>query len=243
MVPAIEFRDVRLTRPGSVVALEHVTFAVEPGDIVALLGRSGSGKTTTLKLVNRLLLPDWGAVLVEGRDTREWDPFALRRRLGYVLQEIGLFPHLTVRQNVGIGPRIAGWSAERTRERVRELLSLVGLPEEIYGERWPEELSGGQRQRVGVARALGVDPPILLMDEPFGALDRATRSELQRELLRIQATLKKTVILVTHDLEEAFKLGDRIGVVDHGHLVAWDTPVGVARASDPRLRVLLASSG
>jgi osmoprotectant transport system ATP-binding protein len=238
-VPAIEFRDVSLTRPGGLRVLDRFSLAVEPGEVLALVGRSGAGKSTLLKLVNRLLLPDAGSVLVEGRDTREWDPIRLRRRTGYVLQDVGLFPHMSVEANVGVVARLEGWTPDRIRERTRALLDLVGLPPDRFAARWPDELSGGQRQRVGVARALAVDPPALLMDEPFGALDPITRAELHVELRRIQARLRKTIVIVTHDMGEAFALGDRLGVLDEGALVACDRPGAIARSSDPRVRRLL----
>jgi osmoprotectant transport system ATP-binding protein len=207
--------------------------------VLALVGRSGSGKTTLLKLVNRLLMPDRGAVLVEGRDTREWEPIRLRRRVGYVLQEVGLFPHLNVANNVAVGPRLEGWPRERTDARVGELLELVGLGAQQFAARWPDELSGGQRQRVGVARALAVDPPVLLMDEPFGALDPLTRAELHTEFHRIQAHVRKSVIIVTHDMGEAFALGDRVGVIEDGRLIACDRPDIVAASREPLVRRLL----
>jgi len=243
---AIEFRGVSFTRPAAdaqagarIDVLDHVSFRVEPGEVLALVGRSGAGKTTILKLVNRLLQPDAGSVLVEGRDTREWDPIRLRRRIGYVLQDIGLFPHLTVGQNVGVVPRLEGWPQDRIDARTRELLDLVGLGGNGVANRWPDELSGGQRQRVGVARALGVDPPILLMDEPFGALDPITRSELHREFVRIQSRIRKTVMIVTHDIGEAFVLGDRIGVLDGGALVACERPDALRGSSEPAVRRIL----
>jgi osmoprotectant transport system ATP-binding protein len=206
---------------------------------MALVGRSGAGKSTILKLVNRLLLPDSGTVRVEGRDTREWDGIRLRRRIGYVLQDVGLFPHMTVEQNVGLVPQLERWSADRTRHRAHELLDLVGLPASTYATRRPHELSGGQRQRVGVARALAVDPPILLMDEPFGALDPVTRAELRREFWRIRQELGTTVLLVTHDMAEAFALADRVGVFDGGQLVMCDSPDAVAASDNPRVRVFV----
>ncbi len=236
---AIEFRDVSLTRPGAARALDHFSLGVESGEVLALVGRSGAGKTTVIKLVNRLLVPDGGAVLVEGRDTSEWDPIALRRRVGYVLQDIGLFPHMTVADNVAVVPGLERWTVERTAARVLELLELVGLPPPQFAARWPDELSGGQRQRVGVARALAADPPVLLMDEPFGALDPMTRAELRAEFRRIQQKLKKTVIIVTHDMAEAFALGDRVGVINAGRLVACDTPAAMAASTDARVRQLL----
>ena len=174
---------------------------------VALVGASGAGKTTVLKLVNRLLVPDAGHVRVEGRDTREWDPIRLRRSVGYVIQDVGLFPHLTVADNIAVVPRLEGWDDARVATRVRELLELIGLAHDDYATRWPDELSGGQRQRVGVARALAADPPVLLMDEPFGALDPVTRRQLRDEFRRIQSRLRKTVLLVTHDMAEAMAHG------------------------------------
>jgi osmoprotectant transport system ATP-binding protein len=221
-----------------VTVIDAVSLRIARGESVALVGRSGAGKSTILKLINRLLLPDSGVVRVEGRDTREWDPILLRRRTGYVLQSIGLFPHLTVEENVTIVPRLEGWDASRRRARARELLDLVGLPPPV-GARWPQELSGGQQQRVGVARALAVSPPVLLMDEPFGALDAITRRELQQLVQRIQRELTQTIVLVTHDIVEAGVLGTRIGVVDGGVLVTCDRPDAVWASSDPRVRQLL----
>ncbi len=238
-VPAIEFRDVSFTRPGGLRVLDRFSLTVESGDVLALVGRSGSGKTTVLKLVNRLLLPDAGAVLVEGRDTREWEPIRLRRRVGFVLQDVGLFPHLNVAANVGVVPRLEGWPPERTTARVDELLDLVGLGAPTIAERWPDELSGGQRQRVGVARALAIDPPVLLMDEPFGALDPLTRAELHTEFRRIQQRVRKSVVIVTHDMGEAFALGDRVGVLEGGRLIAYDRPDIVAASREPLVRKLL----
>jgi osmoprotectant transport system ATP-binding protein len=238
--PAIEYRDVVFSRSsGSVPVLDRFSLTVETGDVLALVGRSGAGKTTLLKLVNRLLLPDAGAVLVEGRDTREWEAIALRRRVGYVLQEVGLFPHMSVAENIAVVPRLSGWPDARVTARVHELLDLVGLPADPFGSRWPDELSGGQRQRIGVARALALDPPILLMDEPFGALDPITRAELHAEFHRIQNRLRKTVIVVTHDMGEAFALGTRLGVLNDGALVACGAPGAIAASTDPRVRRLL----
>jgi osmoprotectant transport system ATP-binding protein len=237
--PAIEFRDVTFVRDEHQRVLDGFTLLVESGEVVAMVGRSGAGKTTLLRLVNRLLLPGAGSVLVEGRDTREWEPIRLRRRIGYVLQEVGLFPHMTVAGNVGVVPRLERWPAERIERRVTELLELVGLTAQQFAQRWPDELSGGQRQRVGVARALAVDPPVLLMDEPFGALDPLTRVELHDEFRRIQQRVRKTVIIVTHDMGEAFALGDRIGVLDEGRLVICDRPARVAGCADVRVRRLL----
>ena len=246
MTPIIDFRDVHYTYPverpsagpSGPRGVSGITLTLQRGELVALVGRSGSGKSTLLKLANRLLLPQAGTVIVDGRDTREWDPIALRRRTGYVLQEIGLLPHLSVQDNVTLVPRLEGWQQERRTARAVELLALFGLPAEL-ARRWPRELSGGQRQRVGVARALAVDPPVLLMDEPFGALDPITRTELQREFQRIQRQLQQTVLLVTHDITEAFALGTRVGVIDSGRLVICDSPSVVARATDSRVRQLL----
>jgi osmoprotectant transport system ATP-binding protein len=236
--PVVEFRDVSCAYNGRRV-VEHVSLRITRGESLALVGRSGAGKSTLLKLINRLLLPDDGRVLVDGRDTRAWDPILLRRRTGYVLQSIGLFPHLTIEDNVTIVPRLEGWEAARRRARAHELLDLVGLPAADVAARWPHELSGGQQQRVGVARALAVAPPVLLMDEPFGALDAITRGELQQLVQRIQRELQQTIVLVTHDIVEAGVLGTRIGVVEAGVLVTCDTPDAVWASRDARVRRLL----
>jgi len=216
-VPAVEFDGVRKTLGGRTV-LDGFALSVGAGETVALVGPSGSGKTTALKLVNRLLEPDAGSVRVEGRDVRGEDPIALRRRLGYVIQEGGLFPHWSVRENVETVPRLLGWADDRRRRRAEELLEMVGLAASEFAARRPRELSGGQRQRVGVARALAADPPTVLMDEPFGALDPIARGSLQREFLEWKRRLGKAVLLVTHDLREAFRLADRIAVLDGGRL-------------------------
>jgi len=215
--PIVSIAGVRFSYKGQVV-LDDLDLSVAAGESVALVGRSGAGKSTLLKLINRLLLPESGTVVVDGRDTREWDPIVLRRRTGYVLQEIGLFPHLTVEENVALVPRLEGWPDARRRARAHELLELVGLAPAEFAHRWPRELSGGQRQRVGVARALAVDPPIVLMDEPFGALDSVTREELRAEFQRIRRHLRQTVVFVTHDMDEAFALGDRVCVLENGRL-------------------------
>jgi osmoprotectant transport system ATP-binding protein len=227
----VEFRNAAFAVPGAKI-VEGLTFAVARGETLALLGASGSGKTTTLRLINRLTVPTEGAVLIEGRDTREWEPTTLRRRTGYVIQEAGLFPHFTVERNVGLVPALEGWDEERTSARVRELLELVGLDPEKFAARYPSELSGGQRQRVGVARALAADPPLLLMDEPFGALDPLTRAALQREFRALQSRLGKTTILVTHDVREALSLGTRIALLDAGRLRLLETPEGFLRSTD-----------
>ena len=238
-MPSVEFRAVSFMRTGGLRVLDGFDLSVDSGEVFALVGRSGAGKTTLLKLVNRLLVPDAGTVIVEGRDTREWEPIRLRRRVGYVLQDVGLFPHMTIADNIGVVPRLEGWTPERTASRVGELLGLIGLDQHGFGARWPDELSGGQRQRVGVARALAVDPPILLMDEPFGALDPITRTDLHAEFRRIQGRLRKTVMMVTHDMREAFALADRIGVLEAGRLIACDSPQVLAESADPRVRELL----
>ena len=220
----IEFRDVsKAFAPGRAV-LDGLSFTVGEGETLTLVGPSGCGKTTALKLVNRLLDHDSGEVRVFGGDVRREDPIALRRRLGYVIQEAGLFPHWTVRRNVEAVPRLLGWNSERARARSDELLDLVGLPAAEFAERHPRELSGGQRQRVGVARALAADPPVLLMDEPFGALDPIARRAMQREFLDWKRRLGKAVLLVTHDLREAFRLGDRVAILDRGRARQTGTP-------------------
>jgi osmoprotectant transport system ATP-binding protein len=234
----VRFDDVEFRHAGRPV-LRRVTLSVRSGETAALVGRSGAGKSTLLKLVNRLAAPSAGRVLVEGRDAREWDAIALRRRVGYVIQDVGLFPHMTVAENVAVVPRLEGWDPARIASRTRELLDLVGLPAEEYGARRPHQLSGGQRQRVGVARALAIDPPILLMDEPFGALDPVTRGEVRREFTELRARLRTTVLVVTHDIAEAFALGDRVGVLDAGELVAFDTPSNVLASEDSRVRLLI----
>jgi osmoprotectant transport system ATP-binding protein len=238
-MPAVEFRDVTFTRPGGTRVLEHFNLDVEDGEVVALVGRSGAGKSTILKMINRLLEPDEGDVLVEGKSTRAWEPIHLRRRVGYVLQEVGLFPHMTVGGNIAVVPRLEGWTRERTAARVGELLDLIGLDRQTFADRWPDQLSGGQRQRVGVARALAADPPVMLMDEPFGALDPITRVELHEEFARIQSRVRKTVVMVTHDMREAFAMASRIGVLDHGRLIALDAVDRLRSSTDPRVRRLL----
>jgi osmoprotectant transport system ATP-binding protein len=240
----VELRQVCFGYARRAPVLDDFTLEVEAGEVVALVGASGAGKTTVLKLVNRLLVPGAGAVRVQGRDTGEWDPIRLRRSVGYVIQEIGLFPHLTVADNIAVVPRLEGWEEGRVGRRVRELLELIGLPSDAYASRWPDELSGGQRQRVGVARALAADPPVLLLDEPFGALDPLTRRQLQMEFRRIQETLRKTVLLVTHDTAEAMALADRIGVLHAGRVI-WSGPAqAIPACEDPRVRTFVdAASG
>jgi osmoprotectant transport system ATP-binding protein len=237
--PAIAMRDVDVSRGAAGQVLRGLSLEIAAGETVALVGRSGAGKTTALKLINGLIVPDAGDVIIEGRSTRDWNPFELRRRIGYVLQEIGLFPHMSVAENVAIVPRLLAWEPARIEARVTEMLQLVGLAPETYAGRAATELSGGQRQRVGVARALAADPPILLMDEPFGALDPVTRAELHREFRRIQSAVHKTVVIVTHDMAEAFALATRVGVLDNGAIAQIDTPRTLARSTDPRVRPLL----
>jgi osmoprotectant transport system ATP-binding protein len=247
MVHAITFERVGFTYPrghradaAAAPVLVDLDLDVPAGQTLALVGRSGAGKSTLLRLVNRLDEPGAGRVRVDGRDTREWDPIALRRRVGFVLQDVGLFPHLTVADNIGLLPRLEGWSESRIAERVQQLLQLVGLPPE-HAARWPDELSGGQQQRVGVARALALDPPILLMDEPFGALDPLTRLALHREFRHIQSTLRKTVVIVTHDMREAFALAPLVGVIDEGRLVALGSSEELRRSAQPFVRELMAT--
>jgi osmoprotectant transport system ATP-binding protein len=230
--PVIEFRDVAYVLPNGQRLLSGLNLQVQRGETLVLLGRSGSGKTTTLKLVNRLLNPSGGEVRVNGVSTTEGDVIRLRRSIGYVIQDVGLFPHFTVERNIGLVPRIEGWPAERIHQRVEELLRMVGL-EEQTASRYPHQLSGGQRQRVGVARALAADPAILLMDEPFGALDALTRDQLQREFLSLEQRLGKTVVFVTHDLREALRLGSRIALMEAGRLVMVLSPEDFLRSTDP----------
>jgi osmoprotectant transport system ATP-binding protein len=215
--PAIIF-DYASFRLNGRALVHDLALTVNQGETLVLLGRSGSGKTTSLKLINRLLVPTAGEVRVNGRPTTAWDPIRLRRSIGYVIQDGGLFPHFTVAKNIALVPQIENWSAERVQARVQEMLALVGLGPELI-DRYPQQLSGGQRQRVGVARALAADPPILLLDEPFGALDPITRSEIQKEFRALQQRMKKAVIFVTHDLREALLLADRVALMEDGRLI------------------------
>ena len=235
---AVAFENVSASRGGRRV-LHDVTLTIGARETLALVGRSGSGKTTLLRLVNRLLEPDAGRIRVEDREIREWDPIALRRRTGYVIQDVGLFPHRTVGANIGTVPSLLGWQSSRVATRVDELLVLVGLDPSDFRDRWPDELSGGQRQRVGLARALAADPPLLLMDEPFGALDAITRSELHQEFKRVQAAIDRAVILVTHDIAEALLLADRIAVLHDGRIVACAPGRDLQRSNDPRVAALI----
>ncbi|MDF4254197.1 MULTISPECIES: betaine/proline/choline family ABC transporter ATP-binding protein [unclassified Streptomyces] len=226
----IRFENVAKRYPDGTVAVEGLSFEVADGELVTLVGPSGCGKTTTMKMVNRLIEPTEGRILVDGADIAGVEPVELRRRMGYVIQQTGLFPHRTVLDNTATVPHLLGWSKARRRERARELLDLVGLDPHVFGDRYPEQLSGGQRQRVGVARALAADPPVLLMDEPFGAVDPVVREHLQNEFLRLQSRLHKTVLFVTHDIEEAVRLGDRIAVYGEGRIEQFDTPATVLGA-------------
>jgi osmoprotectant transport system ATP-binding protein len=233
---SIEFHDVSFRLANGKTLLCDLNLEIGRGETLVLLGRSGSGKTTTMKLINRLLDPTQGQVCVEGRSTLAWDPIELRRRTGYVIQEIGLFPHLTVAENIGVVPRLEGWATDRIQDRARALLNMVGLEPDRFGARYPSELSGGQRQRVGVARALAADPPVILLDEPFGALDPITRREIQIEFKELQARLKKTMVFVTHDVREAFVLGTRIGLIKEGRLILLGPPGLLLESNDPEAR-------
>jgi len=237
----VEFRDVSfaVNPDTSGPIIDDLNLKVAAGETLVLLGESGCGKTTTLRLVNRLLAPTAGVVLVEGKPTTEWDVIRLRRSAGYVIQEAGLFPHFTVAENVALVPSLEKWPEEKTRARVEELLSLVGLEPARFADRYPRELSGGQRQRVGVARALAADPPLLLMDEPFGALDPLTRASLQKEFAQLKSSLGKTVIFVTHDVREALLLGSRIALMDKGKIVLLETPEGFRRSTNDYARAYL----
>ena len=235
--PLVEFRNVSYTPPNSSIQIiNNLNLAVERGETLVLLGESGCGKTTTLKLVNRLYDPTSGNVLVEGKPTVQWDPIELRRHTGYVIQEGGLFPHFSIQSNVGLVPSLLAWPAERVRQRAHELLEMVGLDPQRFAERYPRELSGGQRQRVGVARALAADPPLLLLDEPFGALDPLTRASLQREFAELTKKLGKTAILVTHDVREALLLGDRIALMHAGEIVLLESPKGFLQSDNVKAK-------
>ena len=208
-------------------AVDRLTLTIPGGEVCVLIGPSGCGKTTTMRMINRMIEPDAGTISVEGRNVLHIDPVELRRSIGYVIQQVGLFPHWSIADNIATVPRLLGWDPTRTSARVDELLSLVGMEPEQYRQRFPRELSGGQKQRVGVARALAADPPVMLMDEPFGALDPITRARLQAEFLRILRGLKKTIVFVTHDIDEAIKMGDRIAIMKDGQLVQYDTPEAI----------------
>ena len=222
------------TPKGSVTAVDGVSFEVREGEICVLLGPSGCGKTTTLRMINRLVIPTSGKIYLRGCDTDSVDPVELRRGIGYVIQQIGLFPNMTVAENIGVVPRLLGWDAARRRRRAEELLSLLALPPSEFADRYPSELSGGQAQRIGVARALAVDPPVLLMDEPFAALDPVNREAIQDEFLRMQKKLRKTIMFVSHDIDEAVKMADRIAIFHSGRLVQFAAPDEMlAKPADP----------
>jgi osmoprotectant transport system ATP-binding protein len=237
---AVRFDHVFASR-GARRVLQELSLSVGAHETVALVGRSGAGKTTLLKLVNRLLEPDAGQIRVDDRDVREWDPIVLRRRTGYVIQDAGLFPHFTVADNIALVPRLLGWAPGRVLARVDEMLALVGLEPDDHRGRWPDELSGGERQRVGLARALAADPPLLLMDEPFGALDTITKAELHEEFRRVQGQLQRAVILVTHDIAEATALADRVAVLHEGRIIACAPGEELKRSTDPRVAALVAT--
>jgi len=220
----ITFNRVSKTFPGGVQAVKDLSLEISEGETLVLLGTSGSGKTTTMKMVNRLIDPTSGRILIDGADVMEQDPIELRRGIGYSIQSIGLFPHMTVGDNIAVVPRLLRWSKDDIDERIDQLLAMMGLEPEEFRGRYPMQLSGGQRQRVGVARALAADPPIVLMDEPFGALDPITREQLQNEFIELESEIRKTVIFVTHDVFEAAKMGDRIALLDEGRLQQLATP-------------------
>ncbi|MDT0308967.1 betaine/proline/choline family ABC transporter ATP-binding protein [Streptomyces sp. DSM 44917] len=226
----LRFEHVTKRYPDGTVAVDDLDLEVAEGELVTLVGPSGCGKTTTMKMVNRLEEPTEGRVLLEGRDVADYDPVKLRRRIGYVIQQVGLFPHRTVLDNTATVPLLLGRRRSEARRRAAELLELVGLDPKVHGGRYPDQLSGGQRQRVGVARALAADPPVLLMDEPFGAVDPVVRERLQAEFLRLQAEVRKTVLFVTHDIEEAVRLGDRMAVYGEGRIEQFDSPAAVLGA-------------
>ncbi|HUK73926.1 MAG TPA: ATP-binding cassette domain-containing protein [Candidatus Bathyarchaeia archaeon] len=232
----IEFVDAGFRLANGTSLISSLNLAVPAGETLALVGRSGSGKTTALKLINRLLAATSGEIKVERIPVNRWNVIELRRRIGYAIQDVGLFPHYNVRENVALVPKIEQWPAGRIAARVDEVLALVGLPSAEFAGRYPHQLSGGQRQRVGLARALAVDPPILLMDEPFGALDPITRAELRMEFQALQRRLRKTVVLVTHDIHEALSLGDRIGLLENGKLRTLGTPREFLNSADPEAR-------
>ncbi|MGI8741906.1 MAG: ATP-binding cassette domain-containing protein [Bryobacteraceae bacterium] len=237
--PVIEFRNASYT-VGTNQILDNLNLQVTSGEILVLLGRSGSGKTTALKMVNGLLAPTRGQVLVQGRETTAWDPIRLRRSIGYVIQEVGLFPHFTVKQNVALVPKLERWTQERVESRTDELLRQVDLDPLQFAARYPRQLSGGQRQRVGVARALAADPALLLFDEPFGALDPVTRLELQNQFLELRRAFGKTSLFVTHDVREALRLGTRIGLLHRGKLDVLATPAEFVQSVHPEAKAFLA---
>jgi osmoprotectant transport system ATP-binding protein len=238
---ALEFRGVSYRLPSGTALVSGLNLRVAQGETLVLLGRSGSGKTTTLKLINRLLEPSEGEISISGKTASAWDPIELRRGIGYVIQDAGLFPHWSVEKNVALVPHLDRWPENRIRARVKEMLELVGLPPGEFAKRRPSELSGGQRQRVGVARALAADPPMLLMDEPFGALDPVMRAELQREFRALASRLGKSIVFVTHDVREALFLGTRIALLAEGRLVGEYAPAEFLHSTEPEARAFAAS--
>ncbi|MGD6854834.1 ABC transporter ATP-binding protein [Bacillus infantis] len=225
----ITFKHVGKKYPDGFVALKDIDFHIEEGELVALIGPSGCGKTTTMKMINRLIEPSSGQIFINGEDISKRDPVKLRRDIGYVIQQIGLLPHMTIEDNITLVPRLKGWEKEQYSDKVDELLELVGLDPKEYRTRFPGELSGGQQQRVGVIRALAAEPPIILMDEPFSALDPISREQLQDELVKLQETIKKTIVFVTHDMDEAIKIADRIAILKDGEIIQFDTPERILR--------------
>jgi osmoprotectant transport system ATP-binding protein len=225
----ISFQHVSKKYPDGFEALKNINLQINQGELVALIGPSGCGKTTTMKMINRLIQPTKGKILINGEDVSEKDPVQLRRNIGYVIQQIGLLPHMTIEDNITLVPRLKGWEKERYLKKVDELLDLVGLDPYAFKSRFPSELSGGQQQRIGVIRALAADPPIILMDEPFSALDPISREQLQDELARLQESIKKTIVFVTHDMDEAIKIADRIAIMKDGEIIQFDTPDKILR--------------
>lgn len=225
----ISLRGVSKVFDNGFTAVDKVSLEIKSGELVVLIGSSGCGKTTTMKMINRLIEPSSGQILIKGEDILKADPIELRRNIGYVIQEIGLFPHMTIAENIAVVPQLKKWSPDQIKKRIRELLELMGLDPDSTAKKYPNELSGGQRQRIGVARALAVDPPIMLMDEPFGALDPISREQLQDEFLKLQATVKKTIVFVTHDMDEAIKLADRIVVMHEGRVLQCASPREILR--------------
>lgn len=240
MATLVEFRDVSY-RLGDRAVLRSIDLSVEEGETLVLLGRSGSGKTTLLKTVNRLITPTAGEVRFQGKSVLDWDPIQLRRRIGYVIQEGGLFPHITVERNVGLVPRLEGWPEPKIRSRTGELLEALGLPVAIYGSRYPSQLSGGEKQRVGIARALAADPPMLLLDEPFAALDPVTRFEAQRQFVNLRKSFRKTAVFVTHDIREAMMVGSRIALLKDGGVDVLAPASEFMAARSPEARAFLAT--
>ncbi|EIT85831.1 glycine betaine/L-proline ABC transporter ATPase [Fictibacillus macauensis ZFHKF-1] len=225
----ITFKNVGKKYPNGLEVLKNIDFHIEKGELIALIGPSGCGKTTTMRMINRLIEPSSGSILIEGEDIASQDPVELRRNIGYVIQQIGLLPHMTIGENISLVPRLKGWTKEKYEDKIDDLLNMVGLDPATFRERYPGELSGGQQQRVGVIRAMAADPPIILMDEPFSALDPISREQLQEELVKLQESIQKTIVFVTHDMDEALKIADRIAIMKDGHIVQFDTPERLLR--------------